>query len=142
MNWAEIRELARDSLVTIGAHTRRHVPLGPLSYAEARAEIAESCARVGRETGRPCRHFSFPDGGVGLRDFELAREAGLATAVTSQSGLLKPHHASAMDALPRIALSGDLQKPHYVKVLLSGAPFALDCPSRWSGLRRPSASSA
>ena len=142
MNWAEIRELARDPLVTIGAHTRRHVPLGPLSYAEARAEIAESCARVERETGRPCRHFSFPDGGVGLRDFELAREAGLATAVTSQSGLLKPHHASAMDALPRIALSGDLQKPHYVKVLLSGAPFALDSPSRWSGLRRPSASSA
>lgn len=139
MSWAEVRELARDPLVTVGAHTRRHVPLGLLSYAEARAEIGESCARVERETGRPCRHFSFPDGAVGPRDFQLAREAGLSTAVTSNSGLLKPHHVSAMDALPRIALNGDLQKPHYVKVLLSGAPFTLENASRRLGLRRPSA---
>jgi len=142
MSWAEIRELARDPLVTIGAHTRRHLPIGPLSYAEARAEIGESCARVGREIGRSCLHFSFPEGGVGPRDFELAREAGLATAVTSHSGLLKPHHASAMDALPRIVLNGDLQKPHYVKVLLSGVPFALDSGARRVGLRRPSEATA
>jgi peptidoglycan/xylan/chitin deacetylase (PgdA/CDA1 family) len=142
MSWEDVRVLARDPLVTIGAHTRCHVPLGPLSYAEARAEIDESCARVGRETGRPCRHFSFPDGGVGPREFQLAREAGLTTSVTSHRGLLMSHHASAMDALPRITLNGDLQKPHYVKVLLSGVPFALDSATRRMGLRRPSVNSA
>jgi hypothetical protein len=47
-----------------------------------------------------------------------------------------------MDSLPRVALNGDLQKPHYVKVLLSGAPFALESASRRLGLRRPSAATA
>ncbi len=125
MDWDETRQLAHDPLVTIGAHTRRHIPLGQLSYAEARAEIDVSCARVAREVGRPCRHFSFPEGGAGPREFELAREAGLATAVTSGNGLLTARHGMALNALPRIALDGDLQKPRYVKVLLSGAPFAL-----------------
>lgn len=125
MGWDEIRELARDPLVTIGAHTRRHIPLAQLSYAEARAEIEASVGRVEREIGRPCRHFSFPEGGAGPRDFVLAREAGLATAVAPQNGLLKPHHSTALHALPRVDLSGDLQRPRYVKVLLSGLPFAL-----------------
>jgi peptidoglycan/xylan/chitin deacetylase (PgdA/CDA1 family) len=140
MGWDEVRQLARDPLVTIGAHTRRHVPLGQLSYAEARAEIQESCARVAREIGRPCRHFSFPDGGALPREFELAREAGLATALTSRNGLLKPQHSAALNALPRIVLSGDLQKPHYVKVLLSGVPFVLQRTSRRLAARRPMAS--
>ncbi|HWV81210.1 MAG TPA: polysaccharide deacetylase family protein [Hyphomicrobiaceae bacterium] len=139
MGWDEIRQLACDPLVTVGAHTRRHVPLGQLSYAEARAEIHESCARIARETGRPCRHFSFPEGGDGPREFELAREAGLATALTSRNGLLKPHHGAALDALPRITLSGELQKLRYVKVMLSGAPFALSRTAERLALRHPSA---
>lgn len=139
MGWDEVRQLARDPLVTIGAHTRRHVPLGQLSYAEVRAEIHESCARVAHEIGRPCRHFSFPEGGDGPREFELAREAGLATALTSRNGLLKPHHGAALDALPRITLNGDLQKLRYVKVMLSGAPFALSRAAERLALRDPSA---
>jgi len=128
LSWDEVRELARDPLVTIGAHPRSYIPLGQLSYAEARAEIEGGCTRIEREVGCSCRHFSFPDGdesSAGPRDFELVREAGLATAVTARNGLLKAHHGAALDALPRVALDGDFQKPRYVKVLLSGAPFAI-----------------
>lgn len=139
MSWEEIRQLANDPLVTIGAHTRRHVPLGQLSYAEARAEIQESCARVTRETGQACRHFSFPEGGDGPREYELAREAGLATSLTSRNGLLKAHHGASLGALPRIALCGDLQKLRYVKVMLSGAPFALSRAAERLAFRHPSA---
>src|SRR5262249_57836608 len=46
MNWAEIRQLAADALVTIGAHTRRHYALAKLTLAEARAEIGESVRRL------------------------------------------------------------------------------------------------
>ncbi|MBO0740969.1 MAG: polysaccharide deacetylase family protein, partial [Hyphomicrobiaceae bacterium] len=35
MNWQEIRQLAGDPLVTIGAHTRRHYALAKLTLAEA-----------------------------------------------------------------------------------------------------------
>ena len=40
MNWDEIRHLAADPIVTIGAHTRRHYALAKLTLAEARTEIA------------------------------------------------------------------------------------------------------
>ena len=45
--------------------------------------------------------------------------------MTTRKGLIHPRHASELTALPRVSLNGDYQKPRYVKVLLSGAPFAL-----------------
>lgn len=128
MSWAEIKELAVDARVTIGAHTRRHYALAKLTRAAARAEMDESIRRIGRELGAPCRHFSFPYGdesGAGPREFALARELGLKTAVTSREGLLYRQHSGRLTQLPRIALDGDYQHQRYVKVLLSGAPFAL-----------------
>ena len=128
MNWDEIRRLAADPLVTIGAHTRRHYALAKLTLAEARAEIEESVRRIEREIGKPCRHFSYPYGdeaSAGQREFDLVKELGLKTGVTTRKGLIHPRHAAELTALPRVSLNGDYQKPRYVKVLLSGAPFAL-----------------
>ena len=127
MTWDEIRQLAADPLVTIGAHTRRHYALAKLTLAEAQAEIEESVRRIERETGKPCRHFSYPygdEGSAGPREFAIAKELGLKTAVTTRKGLIHPRHAHELTALPRVSLNGDYQKPRYVKVLLSGAPFA------------------
>ena len=62
MSWDELRELAQDPLVTIGAHTKSHFALAKLPEADTRAEIADSVARIERELGRPCRHFSYPYG--------------------------------------------------------------------------------
>ena len=128
LSWPEIRELAADPLVTIGAHTRRHYALAKLSYAEAHAEIEESVRRIARETGMPCRHFSFPYGdaqSAGPREFAIARELGLKTAVTGRRGLIYARDAAQRTALPTVSLDGDYQKARYVKVLLSGAPFSL-----------------
>jgi len=128
MGWEEIRQLAADPLVTIGAHTRRHYALARLTLSEAQAEIEESVRRIERETGKACRHFSYPYGdsaSAGPREFELVKELGLRTGVTTQRGLIHPRHAGEPTALPRISLSTDYQKPRYVKVMLSGAPFAL-----------------
>ena len=128
MSWAEIRQLAADPLVTIGGHTRRHYALARLTLAEAHAEIEKSVRRIEQETGKPCRHFSYPYGdaaSAGPREFALVKELGLRTGVTTRNGLIHPRHALELAALPRISLNGDYQKPRYVKVLLSGAPFAL-----------------
>lgn len=127
MTWDEIRQMAADPLVTIGAHTRRHFALAKLSLAEVRAEMEGSIWRIERETGRPCRHFSYPygdEGSAGPREFELAKEFGMKTAVTTRKGLVHQEHVGALTALPRVSLNGDYQKSRYVKVLLSGAPFA------------------
>jgi peptidoglycan/xylan/chitin deacetylase (PgdA/CDA1 family) len=137
MSWDELRELAQDALVTIGAHTTTHRALGKLPESVARAEMADSRARIERELGRPCRHLSYPYGcanSAGPRDFRLAGELGFATAVTTQKGLIHPQHANALTALPRLSLNGDFQDTRYVKALLSGVPFAfLNALQRFSG---------
>ena len=119
MSWDEIRRLAADPLVTIGAHTRRHFALAKLSLAEARAEIEESVRRIERELGKPCRHFSYPYGdeaSAGKREFDLVKELGLKTGVTTRKGLIHPPACvRELTALPRVSLNGDYQKPRYEK---------------------------
>jgi len=126
MGWDELRDFARDPLVTIGGHTRRHLALAKLSLSEARLEMEEGLRRLERELARPIRHFSYPYGdetSAGPREFELARELGLQTAVTTRKGLLHEHHANLATGLPRVSLNGNFQNTRYVKVMLSGAPF-------------------
>ena len=128
MTWDEIRELAKDPLVTIGAHTCNHMALAKLSEDEARQEMAGSVRRIEAELGQPCRHFSYPYGdatSAGPREFRLAREIGMRTAVTTDKGVIHAHHKAELTALPRLSLNGDYQDPRLVKVLMSGAPFAL-----------------
>jgi len=139
MSWDELRELAADPLVTIGGHTRRHFALGKLDEAEVRDEITESILRIEAELGRPCRHFSYPFGcarSAGEREFRIAEELGIETAVTTQKGLLYPEHVNELTGLPRLSLNGDFQDLRYVKALLSGVPFALmNTLKRYSGGR-------
>lgn len=134
MNWDELRALAGDPLVTIGSHTCSHLALAKLREDDVRREIKDSIERIETELGRPCRHFSYPYGcekSAGEREFAIARELGVVTAVTTRKGLLHASHAGEMAALPRLSLNGDFQEARYVKVLLSGAPFAF-----WNALQR------
>jgi peptidoglycan/xylan/chitin deacetylase (PgdA/CDA1 family) len=134
MNWDELRQIAADPLATIGAHTLSHRALIGLPSDEARREMHVSIKRIEQELGCPCRHFSYPYGdscAAGAREFEIAKDLGLTTAVTTSKGLLRPEHATALMSLPRLSLNGDYQQQRYVKVLLDGAPFAaLDVASR------------
>lgn len=128
LSWGELRDLARDPLVTIGAHTRRHLALAKLSRAEAMLEIAEGHARLEKELGRKIHHFSYPYGdeaSAGPRDFEIVREAGFRTAVTTRKGLLHSTDSASPFGLCRLSLNGDYQKARYVQVLMSGLPFAI-----------------
>lgn len=128
MSWPELRELAADPLVTIAAHTCAHYALAKLPEDSVRDEMRLSARRIETELGRPCHHFSYPYGceaSAGEREFAIAAELGFATAVTTRKGLLHSSHATAPTALPRLSLNGEFQDARYVKVLLSGAPFAL-----------------
>lgn len=128
MNWDELRGLAADPLVTIGAHTLGHYALAKLDDDRARHEMVASIARLEKELGKPCRHFSYPYGceaSVSQRDIALARELGVETAVTTSKGVIRRTHAGHMTALPRLSLNGEFQDSRYVKVLMSGLPFAM-----------------
>ena len=128
MNWSEVRELAADPLITIGAHTCDHLALSKLSEQDCEREIAASIAKMEDYLGRSCRHFAYPYGdeeSTGEREFEIARRLGVRTAVTTRKGVIHRQHRDQLSALPRVSLNGDFQESRYVDVLLSGAPFAL-----------------
>lgn len=126
MTWDEIRTLASDPLVTIGAHSCRHYALAKLPAAEARSEIADSIARISAELGRPCRHFSYPYGdetSATPREFAFAAEMGAKTAVTTRKALIQGTDRDDLFGLPRVSLNGEYQHRRYVDVLLTGTPF-------------------
>ena len=128
MTWSEIREFARNPLVTIGAHTVGHYALAKLDADEAEAEIANSVARIERELGRPCHHFCYPygdEGSAGEREFEATARIGIRTAVTTRKGFIYQDTATRLTALPRVSLNGEYQRVSYLRALLSGVPFAL-----------------
>ena len=128
LNWGELALLARHELVTIGAHSVTHARLAKLDSEAARAEIAESRARISLKLKIDVRHFCYPVGdptSAGAREFALARELGFASAVTTAPGVLTPEHVGALFSLPRISVNGRHPTIGAMDVLLSGAPFAL-----------------
>lgn len=136
MGWAELEELARDPLVTIGAHTTSHAMLSKVTAGELEAEIATGRAELERRLGRPVTHFAYPYGGhraAGPREFALAAAAGFATAVTTRPGVLFRNHGRRLTALPRLSLNGLFQRRRYVDVLLSGVGTAMLNGTRLSG---------
>lgn len=128
MRWDQIAALAADPLCTIGAHTLTHPMLGRHRIEFARDEIFRSKAIIEERLARPVRHFAYPVGdplSAGAREFALARDAGFASAVTTQPGMVFDAHREHLTALPRLSVNGNWQDKAYLEVLLSGAPFAL-----------------
>ena len=126
LSWGELRGLAADPAVTIGAHTLSHPMLAKHDAALARREIGESRGRIARELGREIRHLSYPvgdPGSAGAREFAIARDLGFATAVTTRPGHVFADHAGHPHALPRVSINGLHQTDAALASLISGVPF-------------------
>ncbi|MBO6507392.1 MAG: polysaccharide deacetylase family protein [Roseibium sp.] len=135
MSWDEIRQLASDPLVTIGAHTHDHFAMARLETSGARADVLKGMERLEQELGQRPKHFAYPYGkshAVSLRDAELLREIGFASSVTTLPGVLQSANARDPMMLPRVSLNGRFQDPAVVDQYLTGAPFALYRAARWA----------
>ncbi len=127
-NWEQIRELSKEPLCTIGAHTLGHVMLSKLSDEDAMNEMLASKQIIETEIGKPVNHFAYPYGfekAAGRREFEFAQECGFSTAVTTRHGVIYTDHKNHITALPRISLNGRFQSWRETSVLLSGMPTFL-----------------
>jgi peptidoglycan/xylan/chitin deacetylase (PgdA/CDA1 family) len=86
---AELAELARGELVSIGAHTRTHPLLARLSDGAARAEVAGSKEWLEDVLDEPVTAFSYPYGGsdhYGRNAVEIVRAAGFELACSGEPG--------------------------------------------------------
>ena len=127
MDWQELRTFADEPLCTIGAHTVRHYELAKLPIDQARSEMAQSAEVLFAQFGERPVHISYPIGGpasAGPREFELARELGFRTGVTTRPGGIYARHALTPHALPRVSLNGLFQKKRYVDVFATGTIFS------------------
>ncbi|MBI5264482.1 MAG: polysaccharide deacetylase family protein [Bradyrhizobium sp.] len=134
MSWDELKSLAEDPLVTIGAHSVTHCNLAKQREEVAAREMSESRARIEKALQRPAQHLAYPYGNrcaAGVREFALARAAGFKTAVTTRPGMIFPENAEHLTALPRVSLNGNYQDTRILPVLTSGAATAM-----WNGFRR------
>jgi peptidoglycan/xylan/chitin deacetylase (PgdA/CDA1 family) len=134
LTWDQIGELARDPLVTIGAHTVTHPILTKIPAAKVASELKMSRAVIESAIGSAPAHFTYPFGqryAAGQREFRAARDVGFKTAMTTRPGVIFPEHINQLWSLPRISLNGDFQQLRYLRVLVSGAATAL-----WNGFRR------
>lgn len=127
MDWSELKTFAGDQLCTIGAHTVHHYELAKLTPVEARNEIEQSVRIIKAQFGKAPIHLSYPIGSpvaAGEREFAIARDMGLRTAVTTRPGGIYARHKDSLHALPRISLNGLFQARRYVDVFATGAIFS------------------
>jgi peptidoglycan/xylan/chitin deacetylase (PgdA/CDA1 family) len=96
----ELREIADDPLVEIGAHGESHSPLPGLSADEQRTETRRSRVDLERLIGKPVTSFAYPHGAISAETVEIVREAGYAVACCSKSDVATA--ASPVLALPRL----------------------------------------
>ncbi len=107
LSWDEVRQMSRDKLVTMGAHTVSHPVLSQLTGKDSLEEIKRSKLRIEKETGTAVKHFAYPFGGIKeatSREYKLAASCGYETAVTLISASISREHEHKLFELPRIAV--------------------------------------
>lgn len=128
MDWSELRAFAGEQLCTIGAHTVHHYELAKLPAEQARSEIEMSLKVLEAQFRRRPLHLSYPIGGpasAGPREYAMAKELGLRSAVTTVPGGLYRRNRTALTALPRVSLNGLFQARRYMDVFATPAVFTL-----------------
>jgi peptidoglycan/xylan/chitin deacetylase (PgdA/CDA1 family) len=101
----ELRELAADGLVEIGAHTVTHPMLSRLASQDKTTQIERSRSECRRILGHDPLCFSYPNGDHDPESVEIVRRAGFAAACDSHPDLVW----STGDAyrMPRIVVGNE-----------------------------------
>jgi len=123
LTWDQIKQLASDPLVTIGAHTVNHYVLSSLSADEVRYEILESRRILEAKLNKQIDHFAYPFGNhreAEEREFSITASCRFKTAVTTRTGNVFSAHDSHLNTLPRYDLT-QIALPHDLDLVASGA---------------------
>ncbi len=107
LSWDEIKQLANEQLVTIGAHTVSHPRLSQLSNEQAEQEITQSIKLIEQHTGKKIKHFAYPFGDTqsfGQREINILKLNNIQTATTTLSKNITRQSLKYPLTLPRIAV--------------------------------------
>ncbi len=104
MTWKQLRELAASPLITIGAHTRTHVPLDDVPTSRAQDEIVVGKQILEEQLGIPIKHFCYPYGHYSEAVRALVGAAGYLSATTTRRRIAVAEDNPLL--LPRIEIGG------------------------------------
>jgi peptidoglycan/xylan/chitin deacetylase (PgdA/CDA1 family) len=111
------RELAQAGL-TIGSHTRTHPRLTRCSPEQLVDEVAGSKSRLEDEIGCEVRHFCYPYGRWNDAVTEAVRDAGYATACTTERGMAGA--GSCLLRLPRLTIGKRMRLLRFMRRVIWG----------------------
>jgi peptidoglycan/xylan/chitin deacetylase (PgdA/CDA1 family) len=107
LTWAQIRELDRHPLVTIGAHGVSHVPLTRPAPWEVHRELVLSRRRLEEELNRPVDMLAYPYGASSALTRGLARLAGYQLGFTTEQSRVRLRRDPMY--IPRIEMNAFLR---------------------------------
>ncbi|MBO6917870.1 MAG: polysaccharide deacetylase family protein [Rhizobiaceae bacterium] len=126
MDEAQLKQLSREPLAQIGAHTVSHPNLALLSDEQLKIELDQSRRDIEAMTSVRPTNIAFPYGkleNAGEREFNAAKDLGFDLAVSTEPDVLKPDVKDNLHSIQRISLNGYYQSNRYVGALASGLPF-------------------
>ncbi|MFH0732420.1 MAG: polysaccharide deacetylase family protein [Candidatus Omnitrophota bacterium] len=90
LNWQEMIEMAQNSKISFGAHTRNHSYLPEVKgEAELRNEILGSKEDIEKNIGKGADYFCYPTGGFTEEVKTIVKESGYKGACTTNRGFAR-----------------------------------------------------
>ncbi|MBW1793708.1 MAG: polysaccharide deacetylase family protein [Deltaproteobacteria bacterium] len=80
MSWAELREVAKEPLLSFQPHTCSHPRLTQIPFVKVKEELSKSKETLEDSLGSPCHHFAYPYGDFNEKVQDAVKETGYRTA--------------------------------------------------------------
>ena len=107
MDWEELKVLANDPLVTIGAHTVSHPAMNTLTLEEMEKEVLDGKKELEEKLKISIDHFAYPYGTtrqVNEREFNFLKNNDFKTSTTTRANNIRELNIDSSEQLPRILL--------------------------------------
>lgn len=118
LTWEQLREMARDSLVTIASHSVTHKVMENMSPEQLVAETQESKQILEAELGISIRYFTYPEGKYDAKTLEAVKVAGYLAAFTMND--LDERLAGESQSMLEIGRIGQSRLPEMADVAWGG----------------------
>lgn len=102
MTWDDLRHLAKEPLITIGAHTHRHPDLTQIDSEEIAEEMRRAAERFEEELGFVPKHFAYPKGRWNKRVEDAVRPYCDSAAIVG--GRIAVNMKTPQYAIPRVPI--------------------------------------
>ena len=134
LNWDQVRELAKNPLITIGAHTQNHPVLRTVPDGLLYEEITQSKFILEDRLDQPITTFAYPFGELAhasRREYQFVKNSGFDLAVTTRFGHVYESMLESNQrwSLPRVPID-PFDGPEKMDWKLSGAGAAVKTAQR------------